>query len=137
MGKHRRVVPLIPIASPLAGHRLTRKLGELISQCAEQRKLVYGVKDTAKLLKTNEQGICVLGGNVSPMDVITHIPAICENQGIPYVFIPTKEQISAYAQRTSPIACVVIRAPDDDSYREKYDSVIADIQQIAPEPAPE
>jgi H/ACA ribonucleoprotein complex subunit 2 len=135
MGKHRRVVPLIPIASPLAGHRLTKKIGQLISQSAEQKKLVYGVKDTAKLLKKNEQGICVLGGNVSPMDVITHIPAICENQGVPYVFLPTKEQISAYAQRTSPVACVVIRAPEEGSTAEEYAAVVAEIQELnaAPE----
>jgi H/ACA ribonucleoprotein complex subunit 2 len=134
MGKHRRVVPLIPIASPLAGHRLTKRIGQLINQCAEQKKLVYGVKDTAKLLKKNEQGICVLGGNVSPMDVITHIPAICENQDVPYVFLPTKEQISAYAQRTSPVACVVIRAPEDGDDRSDYDSVLAEIEVLRSQP---
>jgi H/ACA ribonucleoprotein complex subunit 2 len=131
MGKHRRTVPLIPIASPLAGHRLTKKLGDLIGQCATERKLVYGVKDTGKLLKKQEQGICVLGGNVSPMDVITHIPAICENQGVPFVFIPTKEQIGAFAQRSGPVACVVIRAPEDDSYLQEYETVVSEIQSLA------
>jgi H/ACA ribonucleoprotein complex subunit 2 len=132
MGKHHhRAVPLIPIASPLAGHRLTKRVGDLITKCADSKRLVYGVKDTGKLLKKNEQGICVLGGNVSPMDVITHLPAICENQSVPYVFLPTKEQISAYAQRTSPVACVVIRSPEDETYAEDYESVLQEIEALA------
>ena len=132
MGKHhRRSVSVIPIASPLAGHRLTRKIGNLITQSAERKQLVYGVKDTGKALRKKEKGLCVLGGNVSPMDVITHIPGICEDENIPYVFVPTKEQISAYAQRTSPVACVVIRQPrDDEELTEQYNAVLEEIQGL-------
>ena len=131
MGKHHtKQVALIPIAQPLAGHRLTRKIGNLITKCADCKSLVYGVKDTGKTLKKHENGIVVLGGNVTPMDIITHIPGICENQNVPYVFLPSKEQISAYSQRTSPVACVVIREPKDDTYKEQYDEVINDINEL-------
>jgi hypothetical protein len=47
------------------------------------------------------------------------------------VFLPTKEQISAYAQRTAPFACVVIREPEDDAAREDYDAVVEEIQSLA------
>ena len=111
--RHHKQVSVIPIATPLAGHRLTKKIGELITKMAEEKKLVYGIKDTAKVLKKKENvGLTVLGGNVSPMDVITHIPGMCDADNKPYVFLPTKEQISAYAQRTSPVACVHIPVPE-------------------------
>jgi H/ACA ribonucleoprotein complex subunit 2 len=132
MGKnHRRVVPLLPIASPVAGHRLTKRIGGLIAKCADERTLVKGVKDTTKLLRNREQGICVMGGNVSPMDIITHLPAVCEVSSVPYVFVPTKEQISAYAERTTPIACVLIRQPDGEEWHDEYDAVVAEIQALA------
>lgn len=130
MGKHHRKVPLIPIASPLAGHRLTKKIGELITKCADSKKLVYGVKDTGKALKKNEPGICVLGGNVTPMDVITHIPGICEENNTPFVFLPMKEQISEYAKRTSPVACVVIRQPKGEGYENEYNDVLQEINNL-------
>ena len=134
MGKHhRRSVSVIPIASPLAGHRLTKKIGDLITKSADQKQLVYGVKDTGKALRKKEKGLCVLGGNVSPMDVITHIPGICEDEDIPFVFLPTKEQISAYAQRTSPVACVVIKEPTAADMLEEYNNVLAEIQQLTQE----
>lgn len=35
--------------------------------------------------------ICVLAGDISPIDVLTHIPIICEDHNIPYIYVPSKE----------------------------------------------
>lgn len=35
--------------------------------------------------------ICVLAGDISPIDVITHIPIVCEDNKVPYIFVPSKE----------------------------------------------
>ena len=33
----------------------------------------------------------VLAGDISPIDVITHVPVLCEDNDIPYVYVPAKE----------------------------------------------
>jgi ribosomal protein L7Ae-like RNA K-turn-binding protein len=35
--------------------------------------------------------LCVIAGNISPIDVITHLPILCEESDIPYIYVPTKE----------------------------------------------
>ncbi len=35
--------------------------------------------------------ICVLAGDISPIDVITHIPIVCEDHKIQYIYVPSKE----------------------------------------------
>ena len=35
--------------------------------------------------------ICILAGDISPIDVITHIPVLCEENQIPYIYVPSKE----------------------------------------------
>jgi hypothetical protein len=35
--------------------------------------------------------VCVIAGNISPIDVITHVPVLCEEADIPYVYVPSKE----------------------------------------------
>jgi ribosomal protein L7Ae-like RNA K-turn-binding protein len=35
--------------------------------------------------------LCVIAGNISPIDVITHVPILCEEANIPYVYVPSKE----------------------------------------------
>ena len=34
---------------------------------------------------------CVIAGNISPIDVVTHVPILCEEAEIPYVYVPSKE----------------------------------------------
>jgi hypothetical protein len=33
----------------------------------------------------------VIAGNVSPIDVITHVPILCEEANVPYIYVPSKE----------------------------------------------
>ena len=35
--------------------------------------------------------ICIIAGNISPIDVITHVPILCEEANIPYVYVTSKE----------------------------------------------
>jgi hypothetical protein len=33
----------------------------------------------------------VVAGDISPIDVISHVPVICEDNSVPYIFVPSKE----------------------------------------------
>lgn len=35
--------------------------------------------------------ICILAGDISPIDVLTHIPILCEDHQVPYIYVPSKE----------------------------------------------
>jgi hypothetical protein len=35
--------------------------------------------------------LVVLAGDIWPIDVISHIPVLCEDNEIPYVYVPAKE----------------------------------------------
>ena len=35
----------------------------------------------------------ILAGNITPIDVITHIPILCEEKDIPYIYVPAKEHL--------------------------------------------
>lgn len=35
----------------------------------------------------------VFAGDVSPVDVYSHIPGICEEKDIPYIFTPSREHL--------------------------------------------
>ena len=35
--------------------------------------------------------VVVFAGDISPIDVITHMPILCEENHIPYVYVPSKE----------------------------------------------
>lgn len=45
--------------------------------------------------------ICLLAGDISPIDVLTHIPIVCEDRNIPYIYVPSKEVSTSAAAHTT------------------------------------
>ncbi len=49
-----------------------------------------GVKEVVKALRKGEKGLCVIAGDISPLDVICHLPVFCEENDVPYIFVDSK-----------------------------------------------
>ena len=35
--------------------------------------------------------ICIIAGDISPIDVVIHLPVMCEDRDIPYIYVPSKD----------------------------------------------
>ncbi|KAL6982469.1 hypothetical protein U1Q18_043841 [Sarracenia purpurea var. burkii] len=88
----KKMLALAPIAKPLAGKKLCKRTLKLVRRAAEQKCLKRGVKEVVKTIRRGNKGFCVIAGNISPIDVITHLPILCEEADIPYVYVPSKEE---------------------------------------------
>ena len=70
-GSKRSSLPLVisPIAQPLAGEKLTKKLLKLVKKVAkaDSKKLRRGVKECVKYIRKGETGLCLIAGDISPM----------------------------------------------------------------------
>ncbi|KAL0359059.1 UNVERIFIED_CONTAM: H/ACA ribonucleoprotein complex subunit-like protein [Sesamum angustifolium] len=87
----KKLLALAPIAKPLAGKKLCKRTLKLVRRAAEHKCLKRGVKEVVKSIRRGNKGICVIAGNISPIDVITHVPILCEEANIPYIYVPSKE----------------------------------------------
>jgi H/ACA ribonucleoprotein complex subunit 2 len=80
------------------------------------------------------------------MDIISHLPGLSEDHKIPYVFVPSKEELGHASSTKRPTSCVMIcpnmkrkkvktvakegEDDEDDDYRELYDEVRAEVYTI-------
>jgi H/ACA ribonucleoprotein complex subunit 2 len=67
--------------------------------------------------------LCLIAGDISPVDVITHLPVLCEEAKIPYIYVPAKQALGAASATKRPTSCVLITP--DKSYSDKYDDLFA------------
>lgn len=54
------------------------------------------------------QGIVVLAADISPMDVISHIPVLCEDHGIPYIYVASRAELGMAGQTKRPTSVVLL-----------------------------
>ncbi|CAL9133957.1 unnamed protein product, partial [Musa textilis] len=99
--ERKKMMAVAPIAKPLAGKKLCKRTLKLVRRAAEAKCLKRGVKEVVKSVRRGHKGLCVIAGNISPIDVITHVPILLEEADIPYIYVPLKEPyISSFS---SPI----------------------------------
>ena len=120
-----------PISEPIASEKLTSKLLKLTKKLANVKLIRRGVKEVNKSFRKKEKGLCILAGDVSPIDVISHIPIVCEKNKIPYVYVPSREALGTYAQTKRPTSVVILIKPDkEDKNRETYDKLVEVIKML-------
>merc|ERR1712100_793593 len=120
---------LSPIAKPLADDKATKKLLRLTKKASKDKQVRKGVREVVKAVRKNEKGLFIIAGDISPIDVITHLPILCEEAGIPYIYVPTKQALGAASSTKRPTSCVLITCNNDSSYKDAYDACSASIKE--------
>jgi H/ACA ribonucleoprotein complex subunit 2 len=73
----------------------------------------------------------VIAGNITPVDVISHIPVLCEENDIPYVYVPSKEELGVAGSTKRPTSCILVQCKDKNAeHKESYDEVQKEVKKI-------
>ena len=114
-----------------------------------QRTLKRGVKEVVKALRksaisTGEAhpiGVVVLAADISPMDVISHIPVLAEDHGIPYIYVTSRAELGTAGQTKRPTSVVMISRDvskkggdkdaeaDGESWEETYKALVKVVER--------
>ena len=70
-------------------------------------------------------GLVIIAADISPMEVIMHLPVLCEEHGIPYMFVRSRAGLGAAASTKRATSVVMIRPAgkprSDDAKGDKKD----------------
>jgi len=122
-----------PIAVPMASEKMTKKLLTLIAKLSKLRLIKRGVKEVNKYFRKKDfkhKSFCVLAGDVSPVDVISHIPILCEKNKVPYIYIPSRQLLGMASSTKRPTSVVVlIDPPEEHKYHEKFETLMGFVKK--------
>ena len=113
------------IAKPMASRKLTKRLYKVVKKAKKAKKLRRGVREVVKALRKNEKGVVVLAGDVSPIDVISHIPVFCEEKDVPYCYVPSRKELGLAGGTQRPTSVVLVQSGQDyeDVYQDCHGTV--------------
>ncbi|KNC49379.1 H/ACA ribonucleoprotein complex subunit 2 [Thecamonas trahens ATCC 50062] len=120
------------IAQPLADDKLTKKIFKVIKKAGKEKLIRRGVKEVVKAIRKGGKGFVVLAGDISPIDVISHIPIMCEDAGITYIYVASKEDLGAASGTKRPTSVILVTVDDSFKYKELYDEAVAAAAALAP-----
>ncbi|MFB6245565.1 MAG: ribosomal L7Ae/L30e/S12e/Gadd45 family protein [Candidatus Nanohaloarchaea archaeon] len=57
------------------------------------QSVAIGTNEVTKAIERNEADLVVVAGDVSPEEIVMHIPALAEEKDAAYTYVPDKEEL--------------------------------------------
>ena len=74
--------------------------------------------------------LVIIAGNISPIDVITHVPVLCEDSNISYVYVPEKEALGTASATKRPTSVVMVTLKSDSPLSGDYKKILEEVTEL-------
>lgn len=92
------------------GESLAEKTYDAVEEAASSGTVEIGTNEVTKAIERNEAELVVIASDVSPEEIVMHLPALCEERDIPYTFVPDKEELGLAAGINVQSAAIAVTA---------------------------
>lgn len=72
---------------------LANKAYEAVELARDTGKVRKGTNEVTKLIERGQAKLVVMAEDVQPEEILAHIPFLCEEKKIPYVYVPNKQEL--------------------------------------------
>ncbi len=87
---------------------LSDKALEAVTVAKASGKLRKGVNETTKAIERGIAKLVVMATDVQPEEILMHVPIICDEKKVPYVYVPSKNELGKASGIDVPTSAVAI-----------------------------
>ncbi len=81
---------------------------QLVQVASETGKIRVGTNEVTKSSERGEAKLVVMAEDVDPVEILVHIPMLCEEKRIPYLYVPKKQRLGQSAGLSKSAASVAV-----------------------------
>lgn len=108
---------------------LMNEIIELVQKIRESDGFIRkGVNEVTKAIEREEAKLVLIAMDVSPPEIVMHLPPLCKEKNIPYIFVKSKEELGKAAgiQRPTSSAAII----DPGKLEKELNNVIRKINEV-------
>lgn len=101
---------------------------EAVQIASKTGKVRRGTNETTKAVERGLAKLVIIAEDVDPPEVVAHLPLLCDERKIPYIYVPSKAKLGSAAgiEVSAASACIIEPGEAADLIRE----IINRIQKI-------
>ncbi|KAF7248518.1 NHP2-like protein 1 [Varanus komodoensis] len=119
-----------PKAYPLADALLTKTLLDLVQQSCNYKQLRKGANEATKTLNRGIAEFIVMAADAEPLEIILHLPLLCEDKNVPYVFVRSKQALGRACGVSRPVIACSITIKEGSQLKPQIQSVQQAIERL-------
>uniref|UniRef100_A0A182QKW2 Ribonuclease H2 subunit B n=1 Tax=Anopheles farauti TaxID=69004 RepID=A0A182QKW2_9DIPT len=119
-----------PKAYPLAEQALTSKIMTLIQQAVNYKQLRRGANEATKTLNRGLSEFIVMAADAEPIEIILHLPLLCEDKNVPYVFVRSKQALGRACGVSRPIVACSVTIDEGSQLKSQIVTIQQEIERL-------
>jgi large subunit ribosomal protein L7Ae len=107
---------------------LVSPIYEALRVAQQSGKVKKGTNEVTKAIERGISKLVIIAEDVEPPEVVAHLPILCEEHGIPYGFVPSRQELgkSLGIDVTSAAAAIL----DSGDAQHIVDQIVASLSQL-------
>jgi len=101
---------------------------DLVEKARDNGKISKGANEATKQVERGQAKLVVMAEDVTPEEVLVHMPILCEEKKIPYTYVPSKEELGSAAGLNVATAAVAIVNPGKE--KAGIESIVKKIETL-------
>ncbi|MEM3362447.1 MAG: 50S ribosomal protein L7Ae [Candidatus Anstonellaceae archaeon] len=106
---------------------IVAKTLEALTIASESGRVKKGANETTKSIEAKRSLLVVIASDVEPQEVVMHLPALCKEYNVPFLYVPTKKDLGGALGLAVP--CSAASVESGGNAQELLDSII---NRVAP-----
>ncbi|RKP36841.1 ribonucleo protein-associated protein [Dimargaris cristalligena] len=122
--------PVDERAFPLADATLATSILDLIQQASHYKQTRVGANEVTKTLNRGISEFIILAADTTPLEVLLHLPLLCEDKNVPYVFVPSKVSLGRSCGVSRPVVAVSITTNEASELKSQITALKLRIEKL-------
>lgn len=119
-----------PKAYPLADATLTTKIMTLIQQSVNYKQLRRGANEATKTLNRGLSEFIIMAADAEPLEILLHLPLLCEDKNVPYVFVRSKQALGRACGVSRPIIACSVTSNEGSQLKPQITTIQQEIEKL-------
>jgi len=87
---------------------LADQIYSAVESARDTGKIRKGTNEATKAAERGQAVLVVIAEDVDPAEIVAHLPPLCDEKKIPYIYVPSKRELGAAAGIDVPTAAIAI-----------------------------
>ena len=114
---------------PKATKELQSKLIDFVQQAATKKLIKKGANEATKALSRGKAEVIIMAADTEPVEIVLHLPILCEDKNVPYVFVNSKAALGRACGVSRPVVAVAVLS-DNGNFKKNIEDIRDEIEKL-------
>ncbi|KAI0807725.1 NHP2/L7aE family protein [Fomes fomentarius] len=117
-------------AWPLADSELNNSILDLVERASQYKQLKKGANEATKTLNRGIAELIILTADTEPLEILLHLPLLCEEKNVPYIFIASKAALGRACGVTRPVIAASITTNENKELSSQINTIKLAVERL-------